>query len=115
MKKTISFVLLALSLVLMLVPVVFAEEAAAAAPAGSDSAKSMAAIAAAIAIGVAAFGASIGQGMGLKGATEGIARNPGASGKITTTMIIGLAMIESLAIYALLISLGLLINQKMFF
>jgi len=115
MKKTISFVLLALSLVLMLVPVVFAEEAAAAAPAGSDSAKSMAAIAAAIAIGVAAFGASIGQGMGLKGATEGIARNPGASGKITTTMIIGLAMIESLAIYALLVSLGLLINQKMFF
>ena len=115
MKKTISFVLLALSLVLMLVPVVFAEEAAAAAPAGSDSAKGMAAIAAAIAIGVAAFGASIGQGMGLKGATEGIARNPGASGKITTTMIIGLAMIESLAIYALLVSLGLLINQKMFF
>jgi F-type H+-transporting ATPase subunit c len=114
MKKTMSFVLLALSLVLLLVPVVFAEEAAAAAPAG-DSAKSMAAIAAAIAIGVAAFGASIGQGMGLKGATEGIARNPGASGKITTTMIIGLAMIESLAIYALLISLGLLINQKMFF
>ena len=110
-----SFVLLALSLVLLLVPVVFAEEAAAAAPAGGDSAKSMAAIAAAIAIGVAAFGASIGQGMGLKGATEGIARNPGASGKITTTMIIGLAMIESLAIYALLISLGLLINQKMFF
>lgn len=116
MKKTFSFILLALSLVLLLVPVVFAEEVAAAAPAaGSDSAKSMAAIAAAIAIGVAAFGASIGQGMGLKGATEGIARNPGASGKITTTMIIGLAMIESLAIYALLVSLGLLINQKMFF
>ena len=108
MKKTITFVLLALSLVLMLVPVVFAEEAAAAAPAGSDSAKSMAAIAAAIAIGVAAFGASIGQGMGLKGATEGIARNPGASGKITTTMIIGLAMIESLAIYALVVALILL-------
>ena len=117
MKRTISFVLLALSLLLVLAPVVIAEEGApaAAAASGSDSAKSMAAIAAAIAIGVAAFGASIGQGMGLKGATEGIARNPGASGKITTTMIIGLAMIESLAIYALLVSLGLLINQKMFF
>ena len=115
MKKTIAIMLLALSLMVLLVPAVFAEEAAAPAAAGNSSAKSMAAIAAAIAIGVAAFGASIGQGMGLKGATEGIARNPGASGKITTTLIIGLAMIESLAIYALLVSLGLLINQKMFF
>jgi len=115
MKKTIALMLLALSLMVVLVPAVFAEEAAAPAAAGSSSAKSMAAIAAAVAIGVAAFGASIGQGMGLKGATEGIARNPGASGKITTTLIIGLAMIESLAIYALLVSLGLLINQKMFF
>ena len=113
MKKTVSFILLSLSLVVLLAPAVFAEEAAA--TAGAESVKTMAALAAAIAIGVAAFGASIGQGMGLKGATEGIARNPGASGKITTTLIIGLAMIESLAIYALLVSLGLLINQKMFF
>jgi len=116
MKKTFTLILLVLSLVVLLAPVVFAEEAAtAAAPAGAVSAKGVAALAAAIAIGVAAFGASIGQGMGLKGATEGIARNPGASGKITTTLIIGLAMIESLAIYALLVSLGILINQKMFF
>ncbi|MBF8250718.1 MAG: ATP synthase F0 subcomplex C subunit, partial [Deltaproteobacteria bacterium] len=35
---------------------------------------------------------------------EGIARNPGASGKIMTPMIIGLAMIESLVIYALVIA-----------
>jgi F-type H+-transporting ATPase subunit c len=51
----------------------------------------------------------------LSKACEGVARNPGASGKITTTLIIGLAMIESLAIYALLVALGILINQKMFF
>ncbi len=114
MKKTISVVLLVLSLVALLAPAVFAEEAAAK-PAGDASVKVMAALAAGLAIGVAAFGASIGQGMGLKGATEGIARNPGASGKITTTLIIGLAMIESLAIYALLVSLGILINQKLFF
>ena len=95
---------------------VFAEEAAPAAKAAdSGSGKAMAALAAGLAIGVAALGTGIGQGMGLKGATEGIARNPGASGKITTTLIIGLAMIESLAIYALLVSLGILINQKMFF
>ncbi len=120
MKKTVSFILLALSLMLLLAPVVFAEEAATAAAAASPADAKLkyygiAALSCGIAIGVAAFGASIGQGMGLKGATEGIARNPGASGKITTTMIIGLAMIESLAIYALLVSLGLLINAKMFF
>jgi len=113
MKKTISVVLLVLSLVVLLAPAVFAEEAAAGAAATSPAdAKlkyySVAALACGIAIGVAAFGASIGQGMGLKGATEGIARNPGASGKITTTLIIGLAMIESLAIYALVVALILL-------
>jgi len=114
MKKTFSFALLACAILCLLAPVAAFAEEAAAADAGS-SVKTMAALAAGLAIGIAAFGASIGQGMGLKGATEGIARNPGASGKITTTLIIGLAMIESLAIYALLVSLGILINQKMFF
>ena len=112
MKKTISVVLLVLSLVVLLAPVVFAEEAAAGAVASPGDAKlkyyGVAALACGLAIGIAAFGASIGQGMGLKGATEGIARNPGASGKITTTLIIGLAMIESLAIYALVVALILL-------
>lgn len=115
MKKTFALILMVLSLVVLMVPAVFAEEAAAAPAASGDAVKTMAALGAALAIGIAAFGASLGQGMGLKGATEGIARNPGASGKITTTLIIGLAMIESLAIYALLVSLGLLINQKIFF
>jgi len=111
MKKTISFILLALSLVLLLAPVVFAEEAATAAVAPDDAKLKyygIAALACGIAIGAAAFGTGIGQGLGLKGATEGIARNPGASGKITTTLIIGLAMIESLAIYALVVALILL-------
>jgi F-type H+-transporting ATPase subunit c len=118
MKKTLSLALLAFAVLCLLAPVaLFAEEAPAAAHSADSgsSVKTMAALAAGLAIGIAAFGASIGQGMGLKGATEGIARNPGASGKITTTLIIGLAMIESLAIYALLVSLGILINQKMFF
>jgi F-type H+-transporting ATPase subunit c len=117
MKKIFSLMLLTFAVLCLLTPFAFAEEAAPAAEAANagGSVKTMAALAAGLAIGVAAFGASIGQGMGLKGATEGIARNPGASGKITTTLIIGLAMIESLAIYALLVSLGILINQKMFF
>jgi F-type H+-transporting ATPase subunit c len=45
---------------------------------------------------------------GLAIAIEGIARNPDSSGKVTVTMLIGLAMIESLAIYALVVSLILI-------
>jgi F-type H+-transporting ATPase subunit c len=109
MKKTLAMVLLVLTLVVLLAPAVFAEEAAAPSP---DSAKlhyyALAAIACGIGVGIAALGTGIGQGLGLKGATDGIARNPGASGKITTTLIIGLAMIESLCIYALVVALILL-------
>jgi F-type H+-transporting ATPase subunit c len=66
------------------------------------------ATAAGFGIAIAAFGCGIGQGLGLKGAVEGIARNPEASGKVTVTMLIGLAMIESLCIYALVIALILI-------
>ena len=62
----------------------------------------------AIGMGLAAAGCGLGQGLGLKAACEGTARNPEASGKITVTMLIGLAMIESLAIYALVVNLILL-------
>ncbi len=65
-------------------------------------------LAASLGIGVAAFGCGIGMGLGLKGACEGIARNPDVSGKITGTMILAFAFIESLAIYALVISFILL-------
>lgn len=66
------------------------------------------ALATAIGMAIAAFGCGIGQGLGLKAACDGTARNPEAGGKITVTMLIGLAMIESLAIYALVINLILL-------
>lgn len=67
-------------------------------------------LAAATAIGmaIAAFGCGIGQGLGLKAACEGTARNPEAGNKITTTLILGMAFIESLAIYALVVNLILL-------
>jgi F-type H+-transporting ATPase subunit c len=66
------------------------------------------AVAAGIGMGIAAVGTGIGQGHGVQGACDGIARNPEASGKILTALILGLAMIESLAIYALVIELILL-------
>ena len=58
-----------------------------------------------LAIGLAALGTGIGMGSAINGALLGTARNPEASGKLMTTMIIGLALIESLCIYALLICL----------
>lgn len=68
----------------------------------------MCVIAAGIGMGLGAIGTGIGQGFAVKGAVEGISRNPGASGKILTSMMIGLAMIESLAIYALVVALIIL-------
>lgn len=62
-------------------------------------------IAAAIAISVAAFGGALGQGRAAAAALDGIARNPNASGKLFVPMILGLALIESLVIYALVIAI----------
>jgi len=64
-------------------------------------------------MGIAAFGTGIGQGLAVQKSVEGIARNPEASGKITVTMLIGLAMIESLAIYALVVALIILYAYPM--
>jgi F-type H+-transporting ATPase subunit c len=67
--------------------------------------KACIALAAGIGLGIAALGGAIGQGKAVASALDGIGRNPGASGKIMTPMIIGLAMIESLVIYSLVVSL----------
>lgn len=54
------------------------------------------------------IGTGLGQGLAVKSAVEGVSRNPGASGKILTTMMIGLAMIESLAIYVFVVCMIIL-------
>lgn len=56
-------------------------------------------------IALAAVGTSFAMGKALTAALEGTARNPEASGKIMTSMIIGMALIEALCIYALVICL----------
>ena len=61
-----------------------------------------------LAIGLGACGTGVGMGSAVRGALEGAARNPDTYGRLLTTMMIGLAMIESLAIYALVIALILL-------
>jgi len=89
--------------------VVFLSGAAAFAQDGSASSDSrgMIALAAGLAIGLSAIGGALAQGRAAGAALEGIARNPQASGKIFVPMIVGLALIESLVIYGLIIALQL--------
>ena len=107
MRKFSAIMLLVLGVVL-LASAAFAAETAAAPEAGKFAFFGTVAAASAIGIGIAALGTGIGMGLGIGRAVEGIARNPEASGKIMTTMIVGLALIESLAIYTLVVVLILL-------
>ena len=72
--------------------------------AGGNSSSAMIALAAGIAIAGAAIGAALGQGRAVAAAMESIGRNPNAADRIQTPMILGLAFIEALAIYALVIA-----------
>ena len=74
----------------------------------ASDAGAFAALAAGLAIGIAAAGCGLGQGRAAAAALDGIARNPQASDKLFTPMILGLALIESLAIYALVIAIMLI-------
>jgi F-type H+-transporting ATPase subunit c len=62
------------------------------------------AIGAAFLLGIAAAAGAMAQGRATSAASEGMSRNPGAAGAIRTMTIIGLALIESLVLYALLIA-----------
>ena len=108
MKKVTAIMLLVFGLMLVAIGSICSEAAAAAPDAGKFAFFGTVAAASAIGIGIAALGTGIGMGLGIGRAVEGIARNPEASGKIMTTMIVGLALIESLAIYTLVVVLILL-------
>lgn len=58
-----------------------------------------------IGAGLAVIGAGLGIGLIGKGAMEGMARQPEASGKIQTGMIIAAALIEGAALFGVVVSL----------
>lgn len=101
MKKAVSMLsIFGVAVLATLVPsVAFAAEGGA-----GELTKLGLAIGAGLGIAIAAGMGGLGQGRATAAALSGIARNPGASSKILTPMIIGLALIESLVIYALLIA-----------
>jgi F-type H+-transporting ATPase subunit c len=63
------------------------------------------AIGAALAIGLGGLGPALGIGLAVRGAMEALGRNPEAAGDIRTTMIIGAALAEAVAIYAFVIAI----------
>jgi len=71
----------------------------------ADSGIGLKAIAAGVGFAIAVFGGAVGQSRIGAAACEGAARNPGAAAKIQTMMILGLALIESLVLFALIVVL----------
>src|SRR5882762_10091148 len=69
----------------------------------ADTNPGLKALAAGVGFAIAVVGGAIGQSRIGAAACEGAARNPGAAAKIQTMMILGLALIESLVLFALVI------------
>src|ERR1700687_2879398 len=98
MRKQLMAPVLAVLLLLLAQAPAFAAD-------GMDGgSKGWIALAAGLAIGIAAVGAGLGQGRAVAAAMESIGRNPNAADRIQTPMIIGIAFMEALAIYALVIA-----------
>lgn len=107
MRKLLVTVLSAMGMIAV-AGLAMAADAPAAAPHLDSASLGLAVIGAALGMAIAAAGCGIGQGLGLRAACEGIARNPDAAGKIQVCLILGLAFVESLAIYALVVNLIIL-------
>ena len=101
MFRKAPFTILLALLFVAVASVAFAEEGAAAA---GGNYKTFIALAAGFGIAIASFGGALGQAKAIAAGLEGIARNPSAQNKIFIPMIVGLALIESLVIYALVIA-----------
>jgi F-type H+-transporting ATPase subunit c len=87
-----------ITVLLAVVPVFAADQ-----PPAADNSVGLKAIAAGVGFAIAVFGGALGQSRIGAAAVEGAARNPGAAGRIQTMMILGLALIESLVLFALLV------------
>lgn len=101
MTRKVVWFLMAVTAMLALAPVTFAQDATNAAAKATDWID----FAAAIALGIAAAGGGLGQGRATAAACESTARNPGAAGPIRNAFIIGVALIESLVLYVLVVVL----------
>lgn len=100
MRKTMLLVFMTVVVMLVAMPV-YAQGAAKPAP---DQGYWSLAVGAGIGLGIAAGLCGLGQGRATGSAVEAMARNPGARPGIFIFLLLGLALIESLALYALVIA-----------
>ena len=105
-RKAIAF-LSSFAVVALFSTSAFAQQGAQVAAGNAYSMLGWIGIAAGIGIGLAAFGGAIGMGNAVASTMEGIARNPGSRDEVFVPFIIGLALIESLVIYAFVIAFQL--------
>lgn len=91
----------AAGMLMILASPIFAQTPAGGAANGSDDWRRAMAY---IAMGIASGLCGLGQGKAVASATEGMARNPGAAAAIRGALILGLVLIESLALYTLVIT-----------
>jgi F-type H+-transporting ATPase subunit c len=103
-RKIGTITMMVTTAVLMSPLLALAQDAGAAAVLQHPLRAGLIAISANIGIGIAAFGSAIGQGRMAASAMESIGRNPNSAGQIFVPMIIGLAFIEALTLYALVIA-----------
>ncbi len=101
--RKIKFVTFATLLLALFAVAAFAQAAPGGAADNAETVSAAKAIGGGIGFGIVAGLAGIGQGLVGSKAAEGAARNPGAAGTVQTIMIIALALIESLVLFALLI------------
>lgn len=106
--KKVAFVLIALVLVSLVAPAAFAQEAGAKPASGHTG---VLAIAAGFGMALAAFGGALGQSRIGAAACEGMARNPGASGAIRASMILGLVFVETLSLLTFVIAIVLYLKM----
>ena len=95
MRKTLKYVFMMLAVLCFAAPL-FAQ-------AGAEAINWAVPIASGLGMALASGLCGLGQGLATKGAAEGMARNPGARAAIQLVLILGLALIESLALYTLVI------------
>jgi len=104
LRKVVSILFAGAISSLAFVVSAFAVEASGEAVGVSGGARMWIVLSAGFGMAIATAAGAISQARGLSSALEGIARNPSAAGQMVTPMIIGLAMIESLVIYTLIIA-----------
>lgn len=109
-SKAVAVLFLGVLFVMALAPVAMAAESASSG--AVDYTKAIvigcSLVAAGFSIGLGANGTGQGMGTATSGSTSAVGRNPEAQGKIMLTMMVGMAMAESVAIYALVVSLIIL-------